>query len=156
MNADPNSYHHSADTLSDTADRTISIQAISRAKPWRDMLFDLPDDGGECLACLVAKIPHLRSHLTLQPYGGYRLRLADQGTHIVMVMAVPELRALGSLPFLEANELFVPFEHRADGDAALAANGGIGRWTELECVSGTDAALKAFEELWTADVLPLL
>lgn len=126
--------------------------------PWRELIYDFPDDDGDTLEELLMHLPdRYQNGLVRMPLGGYRLRDIDLTLTIFLMMAVPDLEQPADHPFLNTGDLYVPDHRRAECDRVLAAQSCTGqKWTTLECISGCDPALIGFDQLWQHNVLPIL
>lgn len=126
--------------------------------PWREFVYDFPDDGGTMLDTLVGLLPdrHQRD-LVCTPLEGYRLRDISVTVMIFLLMAVPSLKEPADSPLLNPGELYVPYHRRLACERVLSAQSVTShRWSTLECVSGGHPALIAFDQIWQQNVIPLL
>lgn len=126
--------------------------------PWRDLLYDFPDDAGRTLLQVINLLSdQQRRDLIRIPFGGYRLRDVDPMIAVYLLLAVPDLEHSVDHPFLNPGDLYVPDHRRAGCDRVLAAQSSTGhKWSTLECISGCDPALIGFDQLWQHNVLPIL
>lgn len=125
--------------------------------PWREFVYDFPDDDGRTLDRLLDAFPlRFGTDLTWMPFGGWRLELANPTSAVFLRMAVPELGVADErFPFLETHDLFVPWRLRPECEAELAERcPSPAIWTDLNVVSiRTEKALLYFDGLYRLALL---